>query len=263
MDSFFNLEGRVAVVTGGGSGIGKAVVERLARAGARVVIGDLNDCPELAAEVNGLSVPTDVSDEAQVRKLLQTAVEHFGGLDILVNNAGIFASYKRLEETSAEDFRRCFNINLLGAFYGIKHAAGLMNEGGRIINTASLAGKTGFIDLGSYGASKFSVVGLTQTAALELCDRGIRVNAICPTSVNTPMAQEEGGEALLAMEKTLVPLNRICEPEEAAAAIHFLAADDCGFINGQAINLCGGWSAGLNERVWQTLGQQAEQQNRN
>lgn len=253
MNDFFSLEGKVAVVTGGGSGIGRSVVQRLAQAGAKLVIGDLHDCPELAAEVDGISVPTDVSDESQVHHLLQSAVDRFGRLDILVNNAGIFASYKRLEETTAEDFQRCFNVNLMGAFYGIKHAAKLMNDGGRIINTASLAGKTGFIDLGSYGASKFSVVGLTQTAALELSDRKIRVNCICPTSVNTPMAQEEGGETLLAMEKTLVPLDRICEPEEAAAAIHFLAADDCGFINGQAINLCGGWSSGLNQRVWEKL----------
>lgn len=254
MNNLFCLEGKVAVVTGGGSGIGKSVVQRFARAGARVVIGDLNDCPELAAEVGGISVPTDVTDESQVKHLLETAVNHFGRLDILVNNAGIFASYKRLEQTTAEDFQRCFNVNLLGTFYGIKYAGKYMRGGGSIINSASYAGKTGFIDLGSYGASKFSVVGLTQTAALEMSDRKIRVNCICPTSVNTPMAQAEGGEALLAMERTLVPLDRICEPEEAAAAIHFLAADDCGFINGQAINLCGGWSAGLNERVWEKLG---------
>jgi len=254
MDSFFSLKGKVAVVTGGGSGIGKAVVQRFARAGAKVVIADLNDCPELAVEVGGLSVPTDVSDESQVEHLLKTALECFGRLDILVNNAGVFANYKQLKDASKEDFQKCFDINTLGAFYGIKHAARLMNEGGSVINTASLAGKTGFIDLASYGASKFSVVGLTQTAALELSDRNIRVNCVCPTSVNTPMAHEEGGEALLAMEKTLVPLDRICEPEEVAAMMHFLAADDCGFINGQALNLCGGWSAGLNQRVWDKLG---------
>ena len=254
MDSFFSLNGKVAVVTGGGSGIGKAVVERFARAGAKVVIGDLRDCPELAAEVGGISVPTDVTDEQQVKQLLQTAVDRFGRLDILVNNAGIFANYRQLKDATAEDFQRCFDVNTLGAFYGIKHAAALMNEGGSLINTSSYAGKTGFIDLGSYGASKFSVVGMTQTAALELSERNIRVNCVCPTSVNTPMAHEEGGDALLQMEKTLVPLGRICEPEEVAAMIHFLAADDCGFINGQALNLCGGWSAGLNQRVWDKLG---------
>jgi len=254
MNSFFSLKGKVAVVTGGGSGIGKAVVQRFARAGAKVVIADLNDCPELAIEVGGMSVPTDVSDEHQVEQLLRTTLECFGRLDILVNNAGVFANYKQLKDASKEDFKKCFDVNTLGAFYGIKHAARLMNEGGSVINTASYAGKTGFIDLGSYGASKYSVVGLTQTAALELSERNIRVNCVCPTSVNTPMAHEEGGDALLNVEKTLVPLARICEPEEAAAMIHFLAADDCGFINGQALNLCGGWSAGLNQRVWDKLG---------
>ncbi len=254
MNSFFSLKGKVAVVTGGGSGIGKAVVQRFARAGAKVVIGDLSDCPELATEVGGMSVPTDVSKESQVENLLKTTLECFGRLDILVNNAGVFANYKQLKDASKEDFQKCFDVNTLGAFYGIKHAARLMNEGGSVINTASYAGKTGFIDLGSYGASKYSVVGLTQTAALELSERNIRVNCVCPTSVNTPMAHEEGGDALLNVEKTLVPLARICEPEEAAAMIHFLAADDCGFINGQALNLCGGWSAGLNQRVWDELG---------
>ncbi len=254
MNSFFSLVGKVAVVTGGGSGIGKSAVQRLARAGAKVVIADLKHCPELAMEVGGISIATDVTDEAQVKNALTQAVEQFGGLDILVNNAGVFANYELLKDATKEDFQKCFDVNTLGAFYGIKYAATLMNEGGSLINIASYAGKTGFTNLASYGASKFSVVGLTQTAALELSERNIRVNCVCPTSVNTPMAHENGGDEILQVETTLVPLARICEPHEVAAMIHFLAADDCGFINGQALNLCGGWSAGLNQRVWDKLG---------
>lgn len=249
----FSLKGKVAVITGGGSGIGLEVAKRFVNAGAKIVIGDLKDCSELAESLSGISVVTDVSDEAQVENLLKTAVDTYGKLDILVNNAGIFASYKGLVETDRDDFQRCFDINTLGAFYGIKHAAEYMSEGGSIINTASLAGKQGVVQLSSYVSSKYAVVGLTKTAALELSEQKIRVNCICPSSVNTPMAQEDGGEELLAIERKVVPLDRVCEPEEAAALIHFLAADDCGFINGQAINLDGGWSAGLNGRIWESL----------
>lgn len=241
----FSLTGKTAAITGGGSGIGKAVAERFKAAGANIVIGDLLDASELAEALSGLYVKTDVTDEASVGNFLQQAVNRFGGLDILINNAGVFSDYKELGETETGDFDFCYRVNTLGTAYGLKGASTLMRDGGSIVNTASLAGVRGAATLSSYVASKHAVVGLTKTAALELACRNIRVNCICPSTVRTPMALEEGGEQFLKEEMKLIPLGRICEPEEAAALIHFLCSDDCAFLTGQAINLCGGMSAGL------------------
>ena len=141
----------------------------------------------------------------------------------------------------------------MGVVAGIKHGVPRMNDGGSIINVASVAGVQGVAYLAPYVASKWAVVGVTRTAAIELYERKIRVNVICPTSVNTPMAHAAGGEAQLAMEHKAVPLQRIAEPEEVAAIIHFLAADDCAFINGQTIAVDGGFTAGLSEIAYNTL----------
>lgn len=244
-ETMFSLMGKTAAITGGGSGIGKAVAERFEAAGANIVIGDLSDASALAEKLSGLYVKTDVTDEGSVGNLLEKAVSHFGGLDILVNNAGVFSDYKELRETETEDFDFCYRVNTLGTAYGLKYAADLMRDGGAIVNTASLAGVRGAATLSSYVASKHAVVGLTKTAALELARKNIRVNCICPSTVRTPMALEEGGDQFMEEEVKLIPLGRICEAEEAAALIHFLCSDDCAFLTGQAINLCGGMSAGL------------------
>ncbi len=244
----YSLAGKVAVVTGGVSGIGLETVKRFLISGAKVVIADLANCSGLCQDLDCVGVEVDVRDFTQMQMLMNTAVEAYGNIDILVNNAGVFADYKSLMDSSAQDFQHCFDINLLGIVNGIKAAVPLMNNPASIINTASLAGKMGVVDLSSYTASKHAAVGITQSAALELADLGIRVNCVCPSTVNTPMAHTDGGEDLLNFEKNWNPLGRICEPEEVAALIHFLAADDCGFINGQAINLCGGATAGLHQR---------------
>jgi 3alpha(or 20beta)-hydroxysteroid dehydrogenase len=128
-----------------------------------------------------------------------------------------------------------------------------MADGGKIINVASAAGLIGAVGLSDYVASKHAVVGLTKSAALELGGRNIRVNCVCPTTVETPMAMQEGGEHLIEGEKLLVPLGRICRPEEISALIHFLASDDCGFVNGQAIMVDGGMSCGTNARLFEKL----------
>jgi 3alpha(or 20beta)-hydroxysteroid dehydrogenase len=252
-DKYFTLEDEVAVVTGGASGIGLETVRRFSQAGAKVVIGDMQDASSVAEEVDGIFLKTDVSDEEQVRLLMQTAIDAYGKLDILVSNAGVFSDYKKLSETSEQDFDFCFAVNAKGVAWGIKYAGQLMSEGGRIINTASSAATHGVAALGAYVASKHAVVGLTKTAALELADQKIRVNCICPTSVDTPMAHEGEGDFLLEAEKTLVPLSRICEPGEVAALIHFLASRDCDFINGQAIMIDGGMSAGVSDKAFAKL----------
>ena len=253
MSALFSIHEQVAVITGAGSGIGLATAQRFAKAGARLVLADLNDASEIAKSLGGIFVRTDVRDEDQVQALMQAAVDGFGQLDIVVNNAGVFADYKRLEDTQGKDFDFCFDVNAKGVAWGIKHAAPLISEHGRIINTASAAALRGSVALSSYVASKHAVVGITKTAALELSKKKIRVNCICPTTVDTPMAHEEGGEYLVEAEITLIPLQRICRPEEAAALIHFLAARDCDFINGQAILLDGGLSAGITEACFEKL----------
>lgn len=240
----FSLKNKTAIITGGGSGIGLATAERFHAAGANIVIGDLADSTEVAARLNGLYVKTDVSKEDQVKNLIEKAIAKFGGLDILVNNAGVSSTYKSLMDTDEADFDFCYRINALGPAFGIKHAGRLMNDGGTIVTTASLAGVRGVATIGSYTASKHAVVGITKTAALELAHRNIRVNCICPSTVRTPMALANDGEEFMEEEIKAIPLGRVCEPEEAAALIHFLCADDCAFITGEAINLCGGMMAG-------------------
>jgi 3alpha(or 20beta)-hydroxysteroid dehydrogenase len=253
MNRFFSLEGKTAVVTGGCQGIGLAIVERLGAAGARVAIGDLKDATAIAERFGGVFVRTDVSDEQQVQNLMESAHTAFGRLDVVVNNAGVHAGYAAILDAVREDYEFTFRVNTMGVVYGIKHAAPLMTEGGSIINVASAAAVTGVCSLGSYVASKFPVVGITKTAALELGRLRVRVNAICPVSVETAMANEEGGDALLEMEKIAVPLGRIARPEEVAAVVHFLAAEDSSFVNGQAINVCGGMTAGLSEQSFRKL----------
>ena len=249
MNTLFNLQGMNAVVTGGSQGIGAAIAVRLKEAGANVHITDINEC-----DVSDFRfTKTNVGIEAEVKRLMQEAADSMGGIDILVNNAGIHRNYDRLDEASEEDFDSCFDVNSKGVAFGIKHVVEHMVRGGAIINVSSVSARLGVGGLGTYTASKAAVIGITRVAAIELANKKIRVNAICPGSVNTPMAMEEGGESLLEVEAVAAPLGRICEPEEVAALVHFLAASDCSYITGQAINLCGGLTAGLSENLWSEL----------
>lgn len=253
MTKYFSLKNKVAVVTGGVSGIGLATAKRFANAGAKVILADLQDGAELAKNLNGKFIQTDVSDENRVKSLMGKTFEAFGTLDILVNNAGVNAKYAKLVDSEEKDYLLTHSINTLGVVFGIKYAVPFMKEGGSIINISSVAGKQGVAYLAPYVASKYAIVGITQTAAIELGDKGIRVNAICPSSVDTPMAREEGGEDLLKLESIQVPLGRIAQPEEVAALIHFLASDDSSFVNGQAINIDGGFTAGISEQTFNKL----------
>ncbi len=242
----FSLEGKVAVITGGAGGIGQATVRRFSSAGARVVVADVNDAQALAEEVAGLFVQTDVSDEAQVEALMNAAASAHGRIDVVINNAGIPVGGSAIAAVAADDFRRSFGTNALGAVYGIKHAVTHMHEGGAIINTASLAGLQGMYGSGPYVAAKFAVVGITKTAALELAGRGIRVNCVCTGNIDTPMgASPEYADVTDAM----TPLGRAGRPEEVAALFHFLASDDSSYITGQAISIDGGMTAGPSLRL--------------
>jgi NAD(P)-dependent dehydrogenase (short-subunit alcohol dehydrogenase family) len=253
MTDFFSLEGKAAVVTGGTSGIGLATAQRLRAAGARVGIAGRRPADDVAASFGATAFACDVSDESQVAALMQGAVDTFDRLDIVVNCAGVNAGYNELTESEKQHFDFNYSVNTMGVVYGIKHGAKHMTDGGRIVNVSSVAGLQGVAYLAPYVASKWAAIGVTRTAAIELAKRNIRVNAVCPTSVNTPMAHAEGGEAQLEMEYKAVPLGRIAEPEEIAALVHFLVAEDCNFINGQAIAADGGFTAGLSQVAYDTL----------
>jgi NAD(P)-dependent dehydrogenase (short-subunit alcohol dehydrogenase family) len=253
MSDFFSLNDEDAVITGGTSGIGLKAAERFIASGAKVVISGRKDGTEIAERIGATFVQCDVSDEDSVANLTKTAQETLGNIDILVNNAGANFGYDVLMETDISDFDKNFNINTKGVVYGIKHGVPRMNEGGRIVNVSSVAGLQGVAYLAPYVASKWAVIGITRTAAVELGEKGIRCNVVCPTSVNTPMANTPEGQPQLRMERKAVPMGRIAEPEEIAAMIHFLASNDCGFINGQAIAVDGGFTAGMSINAYNTL----------
>ena len=247
--AYFSLADRVAVVTGAASGIGRAAAERFGAAGAVVVLADLQDASELAAGIGGHFVRTDVSDEDAVRALMQTAASVSGRVDICVNNAGI-GSEAPLAETSEGDLRRNFDVNVLGVFFGMKHVVEHMPRGGAIVNTASIAGVIGYPTYGAYAASKWAIVGLTKVAALEYGARGIRVNCVCPSSVDTPMlaAQITGTQEVAAL-LAAAAIDVLISPEQIAAAMHFLVADDGPVISGQALVIDGGATAGVSPTV--------------
>lgn len=243
----FSLEGKIAVVTGAASGIGLATVKRFAEAGAKVVIADITESSDLAREIGGLFIKTDVTQEAQVKALMDTTAETYGRIDIVINNAGggEGSGPNFIPYLPAEDFEAGYKLNLMGVVFGIKHAADHMTGGGSIVNTSSVAGYQGAPTYAPYVASKAAVIGVTRTAAIELAARNIRVNCVCPGTVDTPMAYGDEANAELKIATMMMPLGRLCKPEEVAALFHFLVADDCSFISGQAICIDGGMTAGI------------------
>jgi NAD(P)-dependent dehydrogenase (short-subunit alcohol dehydrogenase family) len=245
------LANRVAIVTGGASGIGKATAQVFAQEGARVVIGDLESSAgaDVAKEIGGLFVATDVADPQSVENLVKQATTRFGRLDVMFNNAGIGISAP-LTAHSNDDYYRTIMIDLDGVFWGLKFGGKAMVEqgrGGSIINTASVAGLIGTSGLSAYNAAKHGVVGLTRNAALELAAAGVRVNCVCPGVIETPLVlnsigQMEGWRQTLAK---LHPLGRVGQPVEVARAVLFLASDDASFVTGHALAVDGGIMAGM------------------
>jgi len=254
------LEKRIALITGGGRGIGRAIALAFASEGAQVTVAarSLEQVEQVAREIadkfstKALPVVCDVSDAASVERLFKDVNESFGrGPDILVNNAGI-AQSAPLTKTGDELWQRHLAINLSGSFYCMRAALPQMIERGwgRIVNIASIAGKTGAPYIAAYSASKHGVLGLTRSSALEVASKGVTVNAICPGYVDTEMttrgieniSKKTGLSADQAMEslRKMSPQNRIIEPEEVAALALLLASEEGRGINGQAINVDGG-----------------------
>ncbi len=240
----FSLEGKIAVITGAASGIGKATAVRFAKAGANVVLADTQDASHVAEMTGGLFVRTDVSSESDVKNLMDSTAARFGKITTVINNAGIGGQAVLVEGIEEEPLDNCLSVNLKGVIWGIKHAVPHMTEGGSIINTSSYAGLYGTPSYGMYVATKAAVIGITRTAALELAQRKIRVNCICPGTCETPMMETEKAKIELALTSYLHPLGRAGKPEEVAALYHYLASDEAAFVTGQAISIDGGMSAG-------------------
>ncbi len=241
------LEGKVAIVTGGGSGIGRATALRFAQEGARVVVGGLTSAEDAtAAEIGerALAVRVDVSDATQVEALVEAARSRFGRLDVLFNNAGMEGEQGSTANCTLENFDRVIAVNLRGVFLGMKYAIPLLLEsgGGSIINNASVAGLVGFPGVAAYCASKGGVIQLTRAAALEYATRGLRVNAICPGVIDTPMIQRftQGNAAAMAQMTAMEPVGRLGTPDEVAALALFLASDESSFMTGTALPVDGG-----------------------
>ncbi len=247
------LEGRVAVVTGGGGGIGREMCLALAGAGAHVVAGDLDraagaDAASAVGAAGGSAEfhPLDVTSEESWTSLLGMVRERRGGLDILVNNAGIFL-LRHIDETTVEEWDRVMAVNARGVFLGTKHAALLMRErgGGSIINISSASGITGSPFEGAYTASKGAVRLFTKSAALRFAPDGIRVNSVHPATVDTSMVDVlwESDPDLRENVMRAVPLGRLARPEEIARTVLFLASDDSSFMTGSEVVVDGGMTA--------------------
>lgn len=251
---FFSLEGKIAIITGGGSGLGFATAERFVQAGALVTIGDIDPKADHLAKSLGCDfIQTDVTKEAQIENLVKSVYEKYGRLDIMVNNAGIILPEQLLADADEEYFKKMFAVNVFGVVYGLKYASKYVADGGVILNTASNSANGDYAGYGAYIASKCAVVGLTKAAAIELAHRGVRVNCICPNTIDTPMAYAEGCETELEVMKITTPLGRMCKPEEAAALYHFLASDDCTYITGEDVYIDGGLKAGPSTQMIETL----------
>ncbi|EHN12801.1 short-chain dehydrogenase/reductase SDR [Patulibacter medicamentivorans] len=242
------------MVTGGGRGIGEAIAERLVADGARVVVADVDgDAAAAVAERLGeraAAAACDVGERDQIAGALDLAVSLHGGLDVLFNNAGI-ALTKPFLETDEQDFERLMRVNVLGVMLGTQEAAKRMSGGGKVVNTASIAGKQGYAMLSLYSATKFAVVALTQANARELAPDGITVNAICPGVVGTEMWKQidraflahgqtsREGEAFETFSAGIL-LGRASRPDDLAGIASFLASSDSDYVTGQSWQVDGG-----------------------
>ena len=259
MEKTRRLEGKVAVITGAASGIGRATAVLFAREGARLVLADLQEAQleetlALIKKEGGEAAikRVDVSIEQEVKDLIDLGLQTYGQIDILCNNAGITGQLTGLEEQEAEDWKKVLEVNLLGAVLATKHVARPMQErrSGAIVNTASVAGIRSGAGGNAYSASKAALINFTQTSACDLGGHNVRVNAVCPGLIETKMTQPvfdyaraKGKEDKLGSR---CELRRYGRPEEIATAILFLASDEASFITGQALAVDGGNTASLN-----------------
>lgn len=245
----FDLSGQNAVVTGAATGIGKAIAIRLAGAGARIAIADM-DGTKAAAAARELppvatgehfAVTVDIADTARVYAAAQTVFQQTGQVEILVNNAGIAGMAAPLWEQIEDDWDRVIAVNLKGTFNWCRAVVQPMRQRkyGRIVNIASIAGKEGNPNMTAYSASKAAVIGFTKSFAKEVAKEGICVNAVSPAVVQTEILNQVTPEQVAYMTQR-IPIGRTGKPEEIAAVVHFLASPDCSFVTGQCYDASGG-----------------------
>jgi NAD(P)-dependent dehydrogenase (short-subunit alcohol dehydrogenase family) len=246
------LEGKRTLVTGAARGLGLAIAKLFTERGARLALADMDGAAveQAAHEVGGgaISLRCDVSKADDVKQAIADTVAAFGGLDVMVNNAGIEIS-KPIPETGDDEFAQLMAVNVGGVFYGIKYAVpALAQSGGCIINMSSVAGLAGVPLLGAYSASKAAVIRLSQTAAIELRDAGIRVNAVCPSFIQTEMVDRlvapfEAATGVAFNDLAAMAQGRLGTPEEVAEMVAFLASDDASFVTGSYYTLDNALSA--------------------
>jgi NAD(P)-dependent dehydrogenase (short-subunit alcohol dehydrogenase family) len=235
----FSLVGKCAIVTGGSSGIGRAITQRFRKAGARVMVADRRPNPDDLEFIEA-----DVSQEKDIASTFDAARKRFGRVDILVNNAGIQPLGIGFEGLTAELLSRTFAVNVNGVAFGIKHASRWLSEGGRVINMASFVGMLGAPGAAAYATSKAAVIHLTRLGAIELASRQITVNAVSPGTIRTPAVTAIPDNPEIPFMERRTPLGRLGEPGEVAALCHFLASEEAGYITGQNIAIDGGITAG-------------------
>ncbi len=251
MQAAHRFAGKIAFVTGAASGIGRAAAVAFAAEGARVAISDRSEeaLAQVEAEVKAaggdvLAIACDVSEEAQVEAAVARTVERFGRLDIAFNNAGVENKATPLHEIEPGEWDRILGINLRGTFLCMKHEIARMLEsggGGVVVNTSSGAGIRGIAGGSAYAASKHAIIGMTRSAALDYAKSNIRVNAVLPGNIETPMMDRfTGGDIQKAID--LEPVGRLGKPEEIAEAVLWMSSDLGAFVTGAAISVDGGWS---------------------
>jgi len=243
----FSIEGKAMFITGGFQGIGLAAAKHFVKEGAKVVIVDIRDATKIAEEIGAHFIHADVAEEESVAKAMEESVQLVGKLDVVINNAATaFDDFRPIEKIDSENLLHLTKVNHFGMIWVLKFAPRFMNDGGSIINVGSFAALIGFPGSGDYTSTKSGIYGMTKMSAVELGDRGIRVNTVSPGYIKTSLGidSEEHLAGATKNVETFTALGRWGTPEDVAGLFHYLASDDSSYLTGQDIIVDGGWTAG-------------------